>query len=115
MIKSHRSKSWRADPEADRLSGTAAPRAAYIQEDSGVLYGEGRDEHEKILREARKRVRREHYAKNVSDVRDKQRAYLRKRRRERGAAPRRKRAPNSTLDNMLTGAFGEPTAWGKVQ
>ena len=87
---------------------------AYIQEDSGVLYGEGRDEHEKILREARKRVRREHYAKNVSDVRDKQRAYLRKRRRERGAASR-ERAPNSTLDNMLTGAFGEPTAWGKVQ
>ena len=83
---------------------------AYIQEDSGVLYAAGRDEHEKILREARKRVRREHYAKHVSDVRDKQRAYLRKRRRERGAAPRRKRAPNSTLDNMLTGVFGEPLA-----
>ena len=83
---------------------------AYIQEDSGVLYAAGRDEHETILREARKRVRREHYATNVSDVRDKQRAHLRKRRRERGAAPRRKRAPNSTLDNMLTGALGEPTA-----
>ena len=83
---------------------------SYIREDSGVLYAAGRDEHEKILREARKRVRREHYAKHVSDVRDKQRAYLRARRRERGAAPRRKRAPNSTLDNMLTGVFGEPIA-----
>ena len=86
---------------------------SYIQEDSGVLYAAGRDEHEKILREAKKLV---YYTKKSgSYVRDKQRAYLRKRRRERGAAPRRKRAPNSTLDNMLTGAFGEPTAWGKVQ
>ena len=82
---------------------------AYTQEVSGVLYAAGRDEHEKILREARKRVRREHYAKHVSGVHNKQRAYLRKRRRECGAAPR-ERAPNSTLDNMLTGAFGEPTA-----
>ena len=81
-----------------------------IQEDSGVLYAAGRDEHEKILRETRKRVRREHYAKNVSDIRDTQRAHLRKRRCERGATPRNKRAPIFTLDNMLTGAFGEPTA-----
>ena len=82
----------------------------YVHEGSGIPYAAGRDEHEKILRELRKHVRRERYSSNVSDVRDKQRAYLCKRRRERGAAPRKRAAPNCTLDDMLVGAFTEPSA-----
>ena len=62
------------------------------------------------LREIRKRVLRERCSGNVSDVHDKQRAYLCKRRRERGAAPRKKREPNCTLDEMLVDALNEPAA-----
>ena len=87
----------------------------YVHEELGVPYAACRDEHEEALREIRKRVRREHYAHNVSGVRDKQRAYLCKRRRERGAAPRKTREPNCTLDEMLVDALNEPAARGKVK
>ena len=82
----------------------------YVHEEVGVPYAACRDEHKEALREIRKRVRRERYSGNVSDVRDKQRAYLCKRRRDRGAAPRKRRAPNCTLDAMLVGAFSAPAA-----
>ncbi len=82
----------------------------YVHEESATPYAEGREEHERTQRELRKRARRERYAANASCVRDKQRAYLSKRRRERGAEPRRLKLPNCTLDETVAGMFIEPPA-----
>ncbi len=81
----------------------------YLHEDSATPYSEGREEHARSQHEVRKNVRRERYSSNISDVRDKQREYLRKRRRERGAVPRKSGAANCTLDEMPVGAFNEPS------
>ena len=108
MIKSHRSKSWRADPEADRLSGTAGPRGPISKKVQACCTPQVATSTRRFCERPGSACGASITPKSVSEVCDKQRAYLRKGRRERGAAPRRKRAPNSTLDNMLTGACGEP-------